>query len=96
MAPDELHRQVPLMLLSWGSRYCSHLLSGRTLCPGNLLHIVGPLAGEQVVSTDALADLRPGASPTAQEGPAHHGEDAAGPADKHRLAKLDAARESTV
>lgn len=58
------------------------------------LDVVGLLVGdgEQVVSADVLADPRPRASPAAQEGPAHHGEDAASPADKHRLTKLDAKR----
>lgn len=65
-----------------------------SLRPRGALDVVGLLvgAGEQVVATDALADLRPPASPAAQEGPTDHGEDTASPADKHRLTKLNAAR----
>lgn len=43
--------------------------------------------GEEVVGADG-ARLGPRASPTAQEGTASHGEEAAGPADKHGFTEL--------
>lgn len=52
---------------------------------------LGVAGGEEVVCTYGLGRMGPRAPPTAQESPTGHSEQAAGPADKHCLTKLEAA-----